>query len=96
MSWLHLFYRRHDLTEGFKKLQCKTLIFVGESSPFHAEALYMSTKMDKKSCALVEVRLSLNFFFFTHQVLLEDLCNYSHVLVLSKSYVNYEEQFPNY
>lgn len=47
--------RRHDLTEGLKNLQCKTLIFAGESSPFHAESVYMSTKMDKKICALVEV-----------------------------------------
>lgn len=36
-------------------LQCRTLIFAGESSPFHAESVYMSTKMDRKICALVEV-----------------------------------------
>jgi len=47
--------RRHDLTEGLKELQCKTLIFAGESSPFHAESVYMSTKMDNRNCALVEV-----------------------------------------
>lgn len=47
--------RRHDLTEGLKNLQCKTLIFAGESSPFHAESVYMSAKMDSKICALVEV-----------------------------------------
>lgn len=47
--------RRHDLTEGLKDLQCKTLIFAGESSPFHAESVYMSSKMNHKICALVEV-----------------------------------------
>lgn len=56
MRFLRAINERHDLTEGFKKLQCKTLIFVGESSPFHAEALHMSAKLDKKSCALVEVQ----------------------------------------
>ncbi|KAG4911154.1 hypothetical protein JHK87_057270 [Glycine soja] len=47
---------RHDLTEGLKDLQCKTLIFAGESSPFHAESVYMSSKMNHKICALVEVQ----------------------------------------
>ena len=36
-------------------MQCKTLIFAGESSPFHDESVYMSTKIDRKICALVEV-----------------------------------------
>lgn len=49
--------RRHDLTQSLKSLQCKTLIFVGENSPFHAESVYMNAKMDGKSCALVEVGL---------------------------------------
>jgi protein NDRG1 len=48
--------RRHDLTEGLKKLKCKTLIFVGESSEFHEESVYMCAKMGRKSCALVEVQ----------------------------------------
>ncbi|KAL3750213.1 hypothetical protein ACJRO7_011234 [Eucalyptus globulus] len=43
---------RHDLTDNLKNLHCKTLIFVGESSPFHAESMYMSAKMDRKVCAL--------------------------------------------
>ncbi|CAA7402865.1 unnamed protein product [Spirodela intermedia] len=47
---------RHDLTEGFKKLRCRTLIFVGESSPFHSEALYMATNLDRRYSALVEVQ----------------------------------------
>lgn len=49
--------RRHDLTKSLKSLQCKTLIFVGANSPFHAESVYMNAKMDGKSCALVEVGL---------------------------------------
>lgn len=48
-------YRRHDLTKGLKELQCKTLIFVGESSPFHTESLHMSATMGSKNCGLVEV-----------------------------------------
>ncbi|XP_028790278.1 protein NDL1 isoform X2 [Neltuma alba] len=47
---------KHDLTEGLKNLRCKTLIFAGASSPFHAESVHMSAKMDKKACALVEVK----------------------------------------
>ncbi|OAY83960.1 pollen-specific protein SF21-like [Ananas comosus] len=47
---------RHDLTESLKKLQCRTLIFVGENSPFHSEALYMTSKLDRRYSALVEVQ----------------------------------------
>ncbi|XP_030958086.1 protein NDL2-like [Quercus lobata] len=56
MRFLQAINERHDLTEGLKKLRCKTLIFVGESSEFHAESVYMSAKMGKKNCALVEVQ----------------------------------------
>ncbi|CAJ1976223.1 unnamed protein product [Sphenostylis stenocarpa] len=56
MRFLQAINARHDLTEGLKDLQCKTLIFAGESSPFHAESVYMSTKMDNRNCALVEVQ----------------------------------------
>ncbi|XP_041022339.1 protein NDL1-like isoform X2 [Juglans microcarpa x Juglans regia] len=56
MRFLEAINTRPDLTDGLKKLQCKTLIFVGESSEFHAEAVYMSGKMGRKSCALVEVQ----------------------------------------
>ncbi|OVA05463.1 Ndr [Macleaya cordata] len=55
MRYLQAVNERRDLTEGLKKLQCKTLIFVGESSPFRSEAIYMSTKMDRRISALVEV-----------------------------------------
>ncbi|GAU21446.1 hypothetical protein TSUD_32770 [Trifolium subterraneum] len=55
MRFLQAVNARQDLSEGLKNLQCKTLIFAGESSPFHAESIYMSKKMDSKICALVEV-----------------------------------------
>ncbi|KAJ0964606.1 hypothetical protein J5N97_025744 [Dioscorea zingiberensis] len=48
--------RYDDLTERLKKLQCRTLIFVGESSPFHSEALHMTSKLDRRFSALVEVQ----------------------------------------
>lgn len=47
---------RHDITDQLKKLQCRTLIFVGENSPFHSEALHMTSKLDKRYCALVEIQ----------------------------------------
>lgn len=47
--------RRPDITQGLKKLQCRTLIFVGDSSPFHSEALHMTAKLDRRFSALVEV-----------------------------------------
>ncbi|XP_062005408.1 protein NDL2-like isoform X1 [Rosa rugosa] len=56
MRFLQAINERHDLTESLKSLQCKTLIFVGENSPFHAESVYMNARMDGKSCALVEVQ----------------------------------------
>ncbi|XP_031275387.1 protein NDL1-like [Pistacia vera] len=56
MRFLQAINERHDLTDGLQNLQCKMLIFVGESSPFHAESVFMSAAMGKKSCALVEVQ----------------------------------------
>ncbi|KAK8963340.1 Pollen-specific protein SF21 [Platanthera guangdongensis] len=47
---------RHDLTEELKKLHCRTLIFVGDRSPFHPDALHMASKLDRRYCALVEVQ----------------------------------------
>lgn len=47
--------RRRDISEGLKDLQCRTLIFVGESSPFHSEALHMFSELDERRTALVEV-----------------------------------------
>ncbi|PPD91138.1 hypothetical protein GOBAR_DD11914 [Gossypium barbadense] len=56
MRFLQAINRRHDLTDDLKKLKCKTLIFVGESSPFHAESVHMSDKIGRKNCTLVEVK----------------------------------------
>ncbi|KAF9618772.1 hypothetical protein IFM89_002640 [Coptis chinensis] len=56
MRFLQATNERRDLTDSLKKLKCKTLIFVGESSPFHSEAVHMSTQMDSKNTALVEVQ----------------------------------------
>ncbi|XP_009614747.1 protein NDL1 isoform X1 [Nicotiana tabacum] len=47
---------RPDITQGLKKLQCRTLIFVGDSSPFHSDALHMTAKLDRRFSALVEVQ----------------------------------------
>jgi pimeloyl-ACP methyl ester carboxylesterase len=53
--FLEAINERHDLTEALKKLQCRTLIFVGENSQFHDDAVHMTTKLDRRYCALVEV-----------------------------------------
>jgi len=47
---------RKDLTENLKQLQCRTLIFVGENSQFHAETVHMTSKLDSRYSALVEVQ----------------------------------------
>lgn len=43
------------MTESLKKLECRTLIFVGGNSPFHAESIHMTSKLDPRYSALVEV-----------------------------------------
>ncbi|KAL5144708.1 Protein NDL2 [Glycine soja] len=48
---------RYDISEGLRKLQCRSLIFVGDMSPFHAEALHMTSKLDRRLSALVELLL---------------------------------------
>ncbi|XP_060213867.1 protein NDL1-like isoform X3 [Lycium barbarum] len=47
---------RPDITHGLKTLKCRTLIFVGDDSPFHSEALHMTAKLDRRFSALVEVQ----------------------------------------
>ncbi|KAF7830479.1 Pollen-specific protein SF21 [Senna tora] len=47
---------RSDISEGLRKLQCRSLIFVGDMSPFHADALHMTSKLDRRFSALVEVQ----------------------------------------
>ncbi|XP_028123311.1 protein NDL1-like [Camellia sinensis] len=56
MRFLQAMNERHDLIEGLNKLPCKTLIFVGDYSPFHTESVYMNATMEKRICALVEVQ----------------------------------------
>lgn len=51
-----LIHRRVDLSEGLRKLQCRTLIFIGENSAYHSEAVHMTTKLDRRYGALVEVQ----------------------------------------
>uniref|UniRef100_A0A804P304 Uncharacterized LOC100383387 n=1 Tax=Zea mays TaxID=4577 RepID=A0A804P304_MAIZE len=47
---------RYDLSEHIKRLQCRTLIFVGDNSQFHTEAVHLTSKLDRRYCALVEVQ----------------------------------------
>lgn len=47
--------RRPDISEGLKRLKCRSLIFIGENSPFHYESLHMTSKLDRRYTALVEV-----------------------------------------
>ncbi|GAB2223037.1 hypothetical protein Droror1_Dr00017172 [Drosera rotundifolia] len=56
MRFIEALNRRVDISEGLSKLQCRTLLFVGEDSPFYSEALHMTSKLDKRYTALVEVR----------------------------------------
>ncbi|KAK8550422.1 hypothetical protein V6N13_118941 [Hibiscus sabdariffa] len=55
-QFLEAMNRRPDLSEGVRKLHCRSLIFVGENSPFHSEALHMTSKLDRRYSALVEVQ----------------------------------------
>ncbi|XP_057447302.1 protein NDL1-like isoform X1 [Lotus japonicus] len=54
--FLHAINERPDITDGLKTLKCRTLIFVGDSSPFHSEAIHMTSKLDRRYSALVEVQ----------------------------------------
>ncbi|XP_073034375.1 protein NDL1-like [Primulina eburnea] len=56
LRFLQAIDRRPDLTDGLKTLKCRTLIFVGDNSPFHTDSLYMTTKLDRRYSALVEVQ----------------------------------------
>uniref|UniRef100_A0A7N0RHJ5 Pollen-specific protein SF21 n=1 Tax=Kalanchoe fedtschenkoi TaxID=63787 RepID=A0A7N0RHJ5_KALFE len=47
---------RPDITDGLISLQCRSLIFVGENSSFHSEAVHMTSKLDRRVSALVEVQ----------------------------------------
>ncbi|KAM7259252.1 hypothetical protein ACFE04_014993 [Oxalis oulophora] len=56
LRFLEALNRRPDITNGLKSLRCRTLIFVGDSSPFHSESLHMTSKLDRRYSALVEVQ----------------------------------------
>ncbi|XP_011011863.1 PREDICTED: pollen-specific protein SF21-like isoform X2 [Populus euphratica] len=56
LRFLQAINQRPDITSGLKKLRCRTLVFVGDNSPFHSEALHMITKLDQRYSALVEVQ----------------------------------------
>ncbi|KAG8367264.1 hypothetical protein BUALT_Bualt16G0054400 [Buddleja alternifolia] len=56
LRFLQAIDRRPDITDGLKTLKCRTLIFVGDNSPFHSEALHMAAKLDRRYSALVEVQ----------------------------------------
>lgn len=47
--------RRYDISEGLRRLRCRTLIFVGDSSLYYSDALHMASKLDRRYSALVEV-----------------------------------------
>ncbi|XP_022893922.1 protein NDL2-like [Olea europaea var. sylvestris] len=56
LRFLEAINGRPDISEGLRRLQCRSLIFVGENSPFHFEALHMTSKLDRRFSALVEVQ----------------------------------------
>ncbi|XP_071705115.1 protein NDL2-like [Rutidosis leptorrhynchoides] len=55
-NFLEALNGRPDITEGLKRLQCRSLIFVGENSPFNSDSLHMTSKLDRRFSALVEVQ----------------------------------------
>ncbi|MFS8024559.1 putative alpha/Beta hydrolase [Helianthus anomalus] len=58
--YLQAIDKRPDITEGLKKLKCRTLVFVGDISPFHSEAPHMIGNLDRRYSALVETKLWLH------------------------------------
>ncbi|XP_076916117.1 protein NDL2-like [Bidens hawaiensis] len=56
LNFLEAINERPDITEGLKRLQCRSLIFVGEYSPFNSDSLHMTSKLDRRFSALVEVQ----------------------------------------
>jgi len=55
MRYMQAIHQRYDLTEHLKNLKCRTLILVGDQSPFHHEALHISDAMNRRYNALIEV-----------------------------------------
>ncbi|KAH8946570.1 hypothetical protein BDL97_12G102400 [Sphagnum fallax] len=56
MQYMQAIHHRVDLSESLKNLKCRTLIIVGEHSPFHHDALHISTQMHRRYNALIEVQ----------------------------------------
>ncbi|CAI9093657.1 OLC1v1029212C1 [Oldenlandia corymbosa var. corymbosa] len=56
LRFLEAINERPDISDGLRKLKCRSLIIVGEHSPFHSEALHMTSKLDRRFSALVEVQ----------------------------------------
>jgi hypothetical protein len=56
MHYMQAIHQRVDLSDRLKKLKCPTLIIVGEQSPFHHEAMHISTQMHRRYNALIEVQ----------------------------------------
>jgi pimeloyl-ACP methyl ester carboxylesterase len=56
MRYLEAIHHRQDLTENLEKLKCRTLILVGDQSPFYHEALHINNAMNRRYNALIEVR----------------------------------------
>ncbi|KAL3650760.1 Protein ndl2 [Castilleja foliolosa] len=59
LRFLEAMNGRPDITDGLRRLKCRSLIFVGENSPFHYEALHMTSKLDRRFSALVESSSSM-------------------------------------
>lgn len=56
MRYLEAIHHRQDLTENLEKLKCRTLILVGDQSPFYHEALHINNAMNRRYNALIEVK----------------------------------------
>jgi protein NDRG1 len=52
MRYLQAIHQRQDL-------RCRTLILVGDQSPFYHDSLHMSDTMNRRYNALIEVRFDL-------------------------------------
>nr|AAF00549.1 SF21 protein [Helianthus annuus] len=53
--YLQALDRRHDMSKELETLECKSIIFVGDKSPFLDDALHMKTILGKRCSAFVEV-----------------------------------------
>ena len=51
--------RRGDLSESLAKLKCRTLVIVGENSPFHCESVHITNVMSRRYQVLIEVIIHL-------------------------------------